>query len=116
MTVPWADDGWVRIVQPSEPAEPAPLRWRASDQPMVEPALESQHVHRSDSTYFDAPYGSMTPAQKATLERQLVRDTTGERHRRFWPFQPKGRKAQPRVTDPDERPDVEFWSRRWRSN
>ena len=31
ITDPWADDRWARIVQPSGPPEPPPLRWRASD-------------------------------------------------------------------------------------
>ena len=97
MTVPWDDDRWARIVQPSEPD------------------LDSRHVQRSDGTHFPEPYGSMTPAHKATPERQLVCDNTGGRRRRFWPFQPNGRKMR-RVMDPDERANFEFWSRRRRNN
>jgi hypothetical protein len=113
MTVPWAEARWARIVQPSGSVDPPPLRWRSSDHEMLEPALDSRHGQRSDGTDFEEPYGSMTPA---TLERQLVRDNTSERHRRLWPFRSKGPKTQPSVMDPDERPDVDFWSRRWKNN
>ena len=50
---------------------------------------------------------------QVALLRQLVRDHTGARHRRFWLFKLKGRKTQPRAM---EQPDPEFWSRRRRSN
>jgi hypothetical protein len=103
-------------VQPSGPAEPPLLRWRASDHEMFGTARDSRYVQRSGGAHLPEPYGSVPPARTATLEGQGVRDNTGKRHRRFWPFKPNGRKTQPRVMDPDVQPDVEFWSRRRRTN